>query len=166
VAAGGKPVQIVAALQNSEVASAGRYQWRIKSASGMGTAAAIDTASCRAATGHGFGKVHLWNAEREEEIWQMPLHAGPVYAMAFGADGLLYTAGADRCVLAIDPGSKKIMAATTLAHSAVALVPFDGGVRVLDSTGSMYAFGVSGSQAVELPAPWPKRLLTIWKRFR
>lgn len=166
VAAGGKPVQIVAALQNSEVASAGRYQWRIKSASGMGTAAAIDTASGRAATGHGFGKVHLWNAEREEEIWQMPLHAGPVYAMAFGADGLLYTAGADRCVLAIDPGSKKIMAATTLAHSAVALVPFDGGVRVLDSTGSMYAFGVSGSQAVELPAPWPKRLLTIWKRFR
>jgi hypothetical protein len=52
-----------------------------------------------------------------------------------------------------------------LAHSAVALAPDNAGVRVLDSNDRMYAFGASGSKPDQLPAPWPKRLQTIWKRF-
>jgi outer membrane protein assembly factor BamB len=141
VAAAGRPLQVIAALQNSEVASAGRHEWRIKAGSGMGTAAAIDSACMFAATGHGFGKVHLWDAATGRERWRQSLHAGPVHALAFGADGLLYSAGDDRRLLVIDPESGAVVAATVLANKPVALRDCAGRHwLVLDSAGGLYHF--------------------------
>jgi len=167
VAAGGKPVQVIAAMQNSEVASAGRYQWRVKSASGMGTAAAINVTSGLAATGHAFGKVHLWNRETGEEIWQMALHTGPVDALAFACDGLLYTTGTDGCVLAIEPKTHRIVAATNLASSAIALRPGDrGAVVAVDSRGRLYGFAPSEPGQAHESISLPGTLRRLSKIFR
>jgi len=141
VAAAGRPPQIIAALNNSEVASAGLRTWRKKSESGMGTAAAIDPACRFVATGHGFGKIHLWNAATGSGLWQQLLHAGPVRALAFGRDGLLFSAGADRRLLAVDPEDGRVVAATMLPAAPVALrTASDPYLEVLDTAAHLYVF--------------------------
>jgi WD40 repeat protein len=141
VAAAGRPLQVIAALQNSEVAAAGAREWRVKAGSGMGTAAAIDRCCTFAATGHGFGKVHLWDAATGQERWRLSLHAGPVHALAFGDDGLLYSAGADRRLVAVDPETGAVVAATMLPNKPVALRGCaDRHWLVLDSACGLYDF--------------------------
>jgi outer membrane protein assembly factor BamB len=161
VAAAGKPVQVIAALHNSEVASAGRRTWREKSRSGMGTAAAIDADGRLAATGHGFGKVHIWNAKTGEELWRIALHVGPVYALAFGGDGLLYSAGADRCLIVLDPVARRVVTATQLAYPGIALLLSQGGgVSACDTSGTIYLFGPDGFRTESAPSAEPG-----WLRF-
>jgi WD40 repeat protein len=147
IAANGRPMQVVAAFQNSEVASAGRHEWRTKARSGMGTAAALDPAGRLAATGHAFGHVHVWNAETGDEVGRWPLHTGLVLALVFGDDGRLYSAGADRSLLAIEPATGRVVGATMTFGSPIAIRTGDnGGLSVLDSWGALYAF-VTGPPA-------------------
>jgi WD40 repeat protein len=140
VAAAGAPLQMIVALNNSEVASVGSCEWRVKAGSGMGTAAALNPSRELAATGHAFGKVHVWNSLSGEETGAWQLHTGPILALTFGADGLLYTAGADRCLLGIDPLTGRVMSATMSAGSPLAQRWAENILTVLDSFGGLYAF--------------------------
>ena len=133
--------QIVVALQNSEIVSVGVHDWRAKAGSGMGTAVALDTARGLVASGHAFGHVHVWNAVSGNAIGAWQLHSGPVFALAFGADGHVYSAGADRCILATDPATGHVVSATMTASPPVALRTTDAGLFVLDATGGLYSFG-------------------------
>jgi WD40 repeat protein len=140
VAAAGTPRQIIAALQNSEVVSVGPHVWRVKAGGGMGTAVALDASRMLVATGHAFGRVHVWNGVSGEEIGAWQLHSGPVFALAFGADGHVYSAGADRCVLVTDPYTGRVASATMTASAPVALRVSADLLLVLDSTGGLYSF--------------------------
>jgi len=108
----------------------------------MATAAALDPDCRLAASGNVNGEVLIWRCVDGEIAARLAIHQGQVTALNFDHEGrMLYSAGTDRFIYAIDSSSFKAVRGTMLPAPAISLlVEEDDHFTALDSSGSIYRF--------------------------
>lgn len=152
LAAAGQPPGLFAAYFNPLVVFRRQGQgWRGPKEprhSLRGSAAALDPTCALAASGNINGEVCLWRCQDGAQLAEWALHEGEVTALAFAVDsGVLYSAGTDRLIWALDLASNRAFGATLLPIPPLALCAGPGGwLFVLDSAGSIYGFIVMAPQ--------------------
>ncbi len=155
LAAAGRPIGLFAAYFNPLVVFCRQGQgWRGPRKprhSLRGSAAALDPAGALAASGNVNGEVCLWRCQDGTQLAEWVLHEGEVTALAFALDSdVLYSAGTDRLIWALDLSGNRAFGATLLPLPPLALCAGPGGwLFALDGAGSIYGFRITAPKELE-----------------